>query len=468
MATILSTLRRWFAPRPAPMALPAPDTWARLDSVARPSGGDGMGWHNLLTGQGDASTDKARSTRYGSARHVERQEAWAIYCGDDLAARVVDLPVGEALRQGWEIEGLEPEQEEALRNAAEALPCGQGRAQRGLMWALRQWLTWGEVEGGSGLVLVYDDGALGEPVPEPRPRLVALRVVSAGHLTVHATDDDPDSTEFGAPLVWRWSRPGGQTALVHRDRLITYGRSEIPEDVQPDGTDGWGLSVYSGCYDTLGAISTGRSSATTLVANFEMMVLKLAGFAEMTAANGEGLLNRLGWDKLIQSVHRLIVLDTQGEEVDRVTSNVTGLAELLRLDYERLAAERGMPITLLMGQAPAGLSTDDESGRRFWYDRVKATIQQDVLRAVREVYEAILAAPDSPAPNAMVGIEMRPLYQETERERADRRQVEAQTDAIYLDRLVLTPDEVAAARFGGEHSEIPLNGDRPSLPGEME
>ena len=42
-----------------------------------------------------------------------------------------------------------------------------------------------------------------------------------------------------------------------------------------------------------------------------------------------------------------------------------------------------------------------------------------------------------------------PLWQNTEEQDAVTRRTTAETDAIYIDRGVLTPDEVAISRFGG-------------------
>ena len=70
----------------------------------RPSGQDvGWGWVNPMTGMGYGATDPTAHTAFATAPVLTALEAWGLYEGEGLAARVAELPGNEALRQGYEV-----------------------------------------------------------------------------------------------------------------------------------------------------------------------------------------------------------------------------------------------------------------------------------------------------------------------------------------------------------------------------
>jgi uncharacterized protein len=107
----------------------------------------------------------------------------------------------------------------------------------------------------------------------------------------------------------------------------------------------------------------------------------------------------------------------------------------------RLAAAARMPVSLLMGQAPAGMNATGESDTRFFYDHVCA--EQEALKPKLEGLVKILAGDE----DIRVSIDFPALWQMTDREKAELRRMEAETDRIYLQEGVLLPEEVAIKRF---------------------
>ncbi len=62
-------------------------------------------------------------------------------------------------------------------------------------------------------------------------------------------------------------------------------------------------------------------------------------------------------------------------------------------------------------------------------------------------------------------VKPRPLWQLTEKEKAETRKIQADTDAVYLDRQVLKSTEVRSSRFGGDtySSETVLSAEDSSI-----
>jgi phage-related protein (TIGR01555 family) len=135
------------------------------------------------------------------------------------------------------------------------------------------------------------------------------------------------------------------------------------------------------------------------------------------------------------------LLDAEDEEFRRDSYGFSGVPEILEKMMLRLAAAARLPVSLLMGQAPAGMNATGESDTRFFYDQVRA--EQEALKPKVERLVKILVGNEQ----AKVDIEFPALWQMTDREKAELRRMEAETDRIYLQEGVLLPEEVAIKRF---------------------
>ncbi len=111
-----------------------------------------------------------------------------------------------------------------------------------------------------------------------------------------------------------------------------------------------------------------------------------------------------------------------------------------------------MPVSLLFGQAPAGLNATGDSDIRFFYDRVASWQKKELLPQMRRLLKLQLLARQGPTDGKEPkrwSVTARPLYQLTAVEEANRRKVIADTDQVYVTMGAVTAEEVAAKRFGG-------------------
>jgi phage-related protein (TIGR01555 family) len=140
------------------------------------------------------------------------------------------------------------------------------------------------------------------------------------------------------------------------------------------------------------------------------------------------------------------MLDAEGgERYEKIATQFAGVPEMMDRAANRLAASSEIPVTLLMGQAPAGLNATGDTDLRIFYDRIKSD-QANILAPIliQLVHVTALAL----GIRGEHGVIFPSLFQETPKERREADKLLADTDAIYLDREVLTPEEVRARRFG--------------------
>jgi hypothetical protein len=187
-------------------------------------------------------------------------------------------------------------------------------------------------------------------------------------------------------------------------------------------------------------------------------VFKMGGLAEMIGAQGEDLVQaRLRALDFYRSNVRAIVIDADArEEFGRQSTSFEQIPNVLDKFMLRLAATVEIPVTILMGQSPAGMNATGESDFRWFYDRIRAQQTTSLSPRVRKLVQIWLATKAGREALASVklpengpetiSIKFPPLWTETPTAQADRELKVAQRDQIYITTQVFTPEEVALTR----------------------
>ena len=193
----------------------------------------------------------------------------------------------------------------------------------------------------------------------------------------------------------------------------------------------------------------------SLLQDFATAVLKIKGLAKLLAGNvsGQSFATRAQAMELARSIAKITVLDAEFEEYSRQSTNLTGLAEVIEQLALRLAAAADMPVSLLMGQSPAGLNATGEANTNWFFDQVKAKQKFQLLPALTQLTRTVFLSKDGPTGGKEPenwSIEFRPLKQMTEKEHAEIREIQSRIDVAYITAQVVTSQEIAKSRFGGD------------------
>lgn len=340
--------------------------------------------------------------------------------------------------------------------------------------------------GGSGVLIGVDDGVDDLTKPLDLKRVKSVQFLAAyrggwdGELIAWRYYNDPTKPKFGMPEVYMLRNLGvpiastpapGETAAsaritypagpagglifyVHESRLLVFPGRTVSRRVRVQ-MRGWGESVFTRVEEVLSQYSQTWSAVSNLMQDWAQGVLKIKDlFKQLAAPGGKdgGVVQRRA--RLLQmsrSIARTLVIDSE-EEFKREVAPLTGIGDVLDKFAVRLAAAADMPVTLLMGQAPAGLNATGASDVRFFYDRIAAKQQTNLLPQLRRLVRLMLLAKDGPTGGVEPdrwSVEARPLYQLTASEEADVRVKQATVDEKMIQNQVLTPEEIAASRYGG-------------------
>lgn len=404
------------------------------------------GWANLVTGVGTDRRSKRLAFDPDAILSEELLEQ--LYVGDAYAGRVCRVVPEEALRQGAAVTTGDTSADAEVKEHLDDFGVNDKLT---LAW------TWSRVFGGGAVLLGADDGRNPwEPLDEAAIREVRfLDVVDARELRPDRYETDPRARLFGEPVTYRLQRTGGggasESALWHRSRVVLFDGAPTTRR-RRQLLHGWGESELQRLYSILAHFNGGWEASGTLLQVASESVFKLKGLMSMMAADKKDVLKRrLEMMDLARGVTRSVLLD-EGEEYTRTeVGALTGVADLLTKNLLLLSGAAEIPVTVLMGQSPAGLSATGESDVRWFYDRTKSAQERVLLRRHRRVVRVLLAAKNGPTGGqvpAKITITYPPLWQPTPLEAAELRLKQAQVDQINITSQIVTADEAALSRFG--------------------
>lgn len=398
------------------------------------------GWSNVLTGIG-TSRDRRTFTTVRHVAPIHPAVLEALFCEDDLAARIVEALPLAAFRHGV------PVAEDSEGKIAEAV------ARWDLVTKLRQASIWGRLYGGGYLFVGTRDRNQELPLGDLSPGdLLFVDVLDRQDLVIDSYYRDPLADKFGKPEFYRIHKSSvtGEmqaSGRIHESRLILFGGALTPERVR-QRNDGYDLSVLQRPYETLRDVNDAWSNVMILFQDLSQAVFKVQGLIDMIAeGQKDKLQDRMEIVNMSRSVARAVMIDAEMESFEHVgAANVTGVDALLVRVFQRLAAAARMPLTILLGISPAGMNATGESDFRGWYDSVdefRTEVQPNVIRALTIVaQDAGIALPDG------LTVEWPSLWQYTDAEKADIRTKIAASDVAYISAGVVPAPAVALARWG--------------------
>lgn len=354
--------------------------------------------------------------------------------------------------------------------------------------AVKEALDYERAYGGGAILIGADDGSrdLAKPLNEENiTEIKWLNVLQGGYdgeIVAWSYYRDPTSPKYGMPEVYMVrnlgvpiANPGvpgqpppkpdkpmtaGADRLlfwVHESRLLIFPGKAVSRRARVQ-MRGWGDSLFTRVDTVLSQFGQTWSGIANVMSSLVQDVLKMSGNAvKMSmgdkAAKGSPLTKRARTIQQTKSIARMLVIDTD-EEFERIGAPVTGAGEILDKFMLRLAAAADMPVTLLMGQAPAGLNATGASDVRFFYDRIASRQRRILMPQLKRLIHLLMVSKEGPTegeePERWT-VKFNPLYQLSQAEQATMRYQVAQMDVAYINAGVVTAEEVAGSRFGGSN-----------------
>lgn len=274
--------------------------------------------------------------------------------------------------------------------------------------------------GGSALLAVTEDNA-----PTAQPLLSVRNIARFVPLTPEEfepgdIESNPFTAGFRKPTVYTIG-----DAVVHTSRIFVLGDRDAPGSAQL-------------AQDAIEMYTSALKSTSHLVGDFSQTIMRIKGLADILASgNAEAVKGRVAAMDKTRSALRAIILDGDTESFERQTVTLAGLPEAVRTFAEYMSAATEMPLTMLLGLTPAGLTNSTETDRKYW----EATVSRlrNRLKPAVQWFDAIAQMTGVPALGPVVWEEINPPSQDAI---LDRQLKRAQVDQILITSGVLDPESV--------------------------
>lgn len=398
-------------------------------------------YENAFLGVGNR-TDRTAFTRPGAATLLTQQDLERAYQNDGIGRRIVDLPAQEMIRAGYEIEGVD--EDEDVRAALEDI---------GTSAKIGEALAWASLFGGSMIVmLVNDGGEFEEPLNLERvTEIEQLRVYDRHQVTRQQLYKDPGDKRFGKPETWMISPTTGTPYEVHETRCLIFDGARVPARIREEN-DGWGGSRLQYAYEQMMRFGMSQYWANALLERAQQAV---HGIPELTnllrSKDGESLIKkRIALVDMARSINNTVVIDST-ETYELKATSLTGVSDLIDRFALALSAVTGIPESLLFGRQKSGLSNNGGADMENWYASIAQQQNLVLLEPLDRLVTIQLYAMGRYTDEYL--IKFCPLFVPTAKEIADTRKVRAETAQIYTNMQALDGSEVRTT-LGDEGFDI--------------
>lgn len=417
------------------------------------------GWQNVLTGLGIVGTDHRLETSFARAdTPLTDDQIEALYEEDAIFARIVDAIPKHATRR-WVKFKADNAPDTFSNDVLRELDALDARQKFYDLLRLER------LYGGSVMLIGANDGQKPElPLNTKAIKSIDyLNVFSRREVFVSAWDDDPFSRTFRRPKFYSFVTSGiAGMGQVHPSRIVRL-TGIVTTERQTINNGGWGKPISSRVASAVRRFGTTFDYLEALLKDLVQGVVTIDGLNRLLSSDqgNQTLINRLRTMTISASAFRAVILD-KTETYERRTIALGGLSDLILRVMDELAATAEMPLSVLFGQAPTGMSTDDTSGMRNFYDSIKNEQETKLRKPLRYVTE-IVHAPSGVMPKNW-DVDFIPLEEPNEGEEATTRYTNAQADDLLVKAAIISREEARSRLQQSSSNPYTLGASAPPEP----
>jgi phage-related protein (TIGR01555 family) len=251
------------------------------------------------------------------------------------------------------------------------------------------------------------------------------------------------------PLSPDWYKPTSwsvQGKEIHASRLLTFISREVPDMLKPAYSFG-GLSLSQMIKPYVDNWVETRQNVSDLIGMFSTSGIKTDLANMLLDGDGGQLQCRTNLYNAQRENAGIMILNKETEDFFNVSVPLGGLDKLQAQALEHICSASGIPLVKFTGISPSGLNATSEGELEAWYTWVHA-YQETLFAARLKTVLNFLQLNEFGAIDPDIGFAFEPLWSMSEKELADVEKVEADTDAVLIDKKVITAAE-ARKRVAG-------------------
>lgn len=356
--------------------------------------------------------DKAATTFYAQPLLTDEQII-AAYRGSWLPRKIVDIPALDSCRK-WRNWQAEDDQIEAIEGEEKRLNV-KGKVLEAYKKA--------RLFGGAVLYIGTGDADPSQPLDTGtvgKAGLKYLTVMTRRQISAGEIERDPSSEWFGKPKVYMVNGASGTQLNVHPSRLVVLNGAMAPdEDFYASLNQGWGESVLTATLDAIKNADSTAGNIASLIFEAKIDIIKVPQFSANIGnqAYEDAVLRRYTLANTIKGVNGTLILDAE-EEYDSKAATLTGLPDILMAFMQIVSGAADIPVTRLLGQSPAGLSSTGDSDMKNYHDRIQSMQELELSPAMMRLDECLIRSANGTR-DPDIYYSWAPLEQMSEKEKAD-------------------------------------------------
>jgi hypothetical protein len=275
-----------------------------------------------------------------------------------------------------------------------------------------------------------------DPRTVPKGCLKALRVVEPMWVYPNRYNSDrPLQADFYVPQTWYV-----MSQEVHRTRLLPFIMRQMPDMLKPAYSFG-GMSLSQMAKPYVDNWLRTRQSVSDLVHSFSTPVLMTNMGSVMNAGASAALQMRASLFNYLRDNNNMMVLDKTTEDFKNVSAPLGSIDHLQAQAQEHIASISGIPLVVLTGITPSGLNATSDSELQVWAQKVNA-LQSSFFDANLRIILDVMQLDEFGVIDPGITHAWEPLRELSEQEIGDAEKQQADTDAVYVNAGVLSPDEI--------------------------
>ena len=254
------------------------------------------------------------------------------------------------------------------------------------------------------------------------------------------------------PLQRSWYNPQVWYTMgmpIHCSRLFTQIGRPVPDLLKPAYSFG-GISLSQLAQPYVDIWLQTRESVGRLVHAFSTMVLK-TDLQAMMQPGGGAIMERANLFNVMRDNNQLFLLNKNTEDFSNVSAPLSGLHELQAQAQEHLCSVSRIPTAIYTGISPTGLNASSEGEIRIFENTIhafqEARFRRNLTMTVNFAQLSLWGEVDPD-----IVFDFVPLRELTEKEEAELRKIDAETDDILVNGCnALSPEEVRQRVAGDEN-----------------
>ena len=387
------------------------------------------GLTNVVSGLGTLRA-KREHNKFTYDLFTDYPQMDAAYQSNWLARQIVEIPAEDACREWRTIKTAD----------AEAIRVEEDRLM--VPMQVQEAFTWARLYGGAGILMLTGQD-LTKPLDVNRIRKGGLqRIIPFDRFDMQAMTLNTWNVlaaNYLLPEFYTLSNANGQQ--IHWSHFARFQGSRLPRR-QMAMTQGWGDSELRKCLSDIADVVASKNGIAELMQEANIDVIKREGLNDDLASDqDDAITERYALFGQMKSLVHLALLDGD-ESLERMTLNMGGVADVLKVFMTWISGAADIPVTRLFGQSAQGLNATGEGDLKNYYDSVRSKQLVHLDPGLRTLDEVLVRSALGYFPDDYNYV-WNPLAQSDPLQAAQAAQAIAQRDITYLQNGVITQAQIA-------------------------